>query len=123
MTVMVEESADDNIVHYNRQTTESRALEAAMPTDSKIPYAEQERRAHVIYEAKIRPKMTPADADKYVIIDVITGDYEIGENEATLSRRLRERRPDAVMHSIYRHQRRWGRVRSPHRLCKTGENR
>ena len=52
-----------------------------MPTDSKIPYDEQERRAHVIYEAKIRPKMTPADADKYVIIDIITGDYEIGENE------------------------------------------
>ena len=91
--------------------------------DSKIPYDEQQRRAHLIYDAKIRPTMTPADEDKYVIIDVITGDYEIGENEATLSRRLRERRPEAVMHCIHRHQSRFGRVRSPRRLRKTEENR
>ncbi|MDE2785884.1 MAG: hypothetical protein OXL37_04405 [Chloroflexota bacterium] len=99
-----------------------------MSTDSKIPgveipYAEQERRAHVIYEAKIRPKMTPSDEDKYVLIDILTGDYEIGENEAVLTRLLRERRPEAVMHCIHRHQSRFGRVRSPHRLRKTEESR
>ena len=94
-----------------------------MSTDIQIPYAEQQRRAHVVYEAKIRPMMTPADEDKYVIIDVITGDYEIGENEAAVSRRLRERLPEAVMHCIYRHQSRCGRIRSPRRLRKTEENR
>lgn len=91
-----------------------------MSTDSKIPgieipYAEQQRRAHVIYEAKIRPSMAPADEDKYVLIDILTGDYEIGENEAVLTRLLRERRPAAVMHCIHRHQSRFGRVRSPRR--------
>lgn len=86
-----------------------------MSTDSKIPYAEQQRRAHVIYDAKIRSRITPADEDKYVMIDILTGDYEIGENEAALTRLLRERRPEAVMHCILRHQSRSGRVRS---LCR-----
>ena len=99
-----------------------------MSTDRKIPgieipYAEQERRAHVIYETRIRPKMTPSDEDKYVLIDILTGDYEIGENEAVLTRLLRERRPEAVMHCIHRHQSRFGRVRSPRRLRKTEESR
>ena len=84
-----------------------------MPTDSKIPYAEQERRAHVIYEAKIRPAMTPADADQYVMIDILTGDYEIGKSRAALIRALRERRLDAVMHCIHRHQSYGERIRSP----------
>ena len=94
-----------------------------MPTDIKISYEEQQRRAHVIYNARIRPKMTPSDEDKYVLIDILTGDYEIGENEAVLTRLLRERRPEAVMHCIHRHQSRSGRVRSPRRLRKTEENR
>ena len=83
--------------------------------DNKIPYEEQQRRAHVIYEAKIRRRMTPSDEDKYVLIDILTGDYEIGDNEAVLTRLLRERRPEAVMHCIHRHQSRFGRVRSPRR--------
>ena len=87
-----------------------------MPTDAKIPYAEQQRRAHIIYNAKIRPQMAPGDEDKYVLIDILTGDYEMGENEATMTRLLRERRPDAVMHCIHRHQSRSGRVRSPRRV-------
>ena len=97
-----------------------------MSTDSKIPgieipYAEQQRRALVIYEAKIRPKMTPSDEDKYVLIDILTGDYEIGENEAVLTRLLRGRWPEAVMHCIHRHQSRFGRVRSPRRALPAKE--
>ena len=87
-----------------------------MSTDIKIPYEEQQRRAHAIYEAKIRPSMTPADEDHYVLIDIITGDYAIGENEAVLTRLLRERRPEAIMHCIHRHQSRFGRVRSPRQV-------
>ena len=36
-----------------------------MSTDIGIPCAEQQRRAHVIYETKMRPSMAPADEDKY----------------------------------------------------------
>ena len=56
--------------------------------------------------------MMPGDEDQYVMIDILTGDYAVGENEATLTRLLRERCPNAVMHCIYRHQSRLGRILS-----------
>ena len=93
-----------------------------MPTDAKISYAEQQRRAHVIYNAKIRSLISDENADKHVMIDILSGDYEIGENQATTMRHLRERQPDAVMHHIHRHKSYVGRVRSPRRLRKTEEN-
>ena len=89
--------------------------------DESIPYAEKQRMAHAIYDVKIRPLMEPADEDKYVMIDIVSGDYEIGENRGTLIRVLRERRPDAVMHCIHRHQSYRGRIRSPRSIRKLEE--
>ena len=87
-----------------------------MATDSKIPYEEQKRRGHEIYDAQIRHLICGEDADKHVMIDILSGDYEIGENQATTMRLLRERRPDAIMHHIHRHESYTGRVRSPRRI-------
>lgn len=88
------------------------------PTNESIPYPEKQRKAHAIYAAKIRPLLAPGDEDKYVMIDIVSGDYEIGENRATLVRILRERRPDAIMHTIHRHQSYQGRIRSPRRVVR-----
>ena len=96
--------------------SQQNSLRAAV--DESIPYAEKQRRAHAIYDVKIRPLLAPADEDKYVMIDILTGDYEIGENRAVLIRVLRERRPDAVMHCIYRHQSYGERIRSPRAVRK-----
>ena len=82
-----------------------------MPTNHEIPYDEQQRRAHAIYNAQIRSLLSPSDAEKYVMVDILTGDYEIGDNEAKLTRLLRTRRPDAVMHAIRRHQSISARIR------------
>ena len=87
-----------------------------MATDSKIPYEEQKRRGHEIYDAQIRRLICGEDADKHVMIDILSGDYETGENQATTMRLLRERRPDAIMHHIHRHESYTGRVRSPRRI-------
>ena len=99
-----------------------------MSNDSKIPgieipYDEQQRRAHEIYDANIRILISDEDADKHVMIDILSGDYEIGENQATTMRLLQERQPDAVMHHIHRHKSYVGRLRSPRRLRATEENR
>ncbi len=82
------------------------------PRGVQIPYIEQKHRAHAIYNAQIRHLIAPANQDKYVMIDILTGDYEIGENRATLIRLLRNRHPDAVMHTIHNHQSYRGRIRS-----------
>ena len=92
-----------------------------MATDSKIPYEEQKRRGHEIYDAQIRRLICGEDADKHVMIDILSGDYEIHENAATAGRILRTRRPDAIMHGIHRHQSHTGRIRSPRRIRKIEE--
>ena len=72
--------------------------------EQKRLYEEQKRRGEAIYEAKIRHLIGPEDVDKWVSIDTLTGDYEIHENSATAGRRLRKRRPDAVIHTMRRHK-------------------
>ena len=75
-----------------------------MDTRDKMPYSEQERRGEAIYEAQIRQHIAPEDASKFVLIDVLTGDYEIDERSAPARIRLRERRPDAVIHTMRNHK-------------------
>ena len=53
-----------------------------------------------IYREKIKALVEPADAGKFVVIDVESGDYEIDEDALTASTRLRERRPNAVNYGV-----------------------
>lgn len=50
---------------------------------------------NAVFECKIRPTLRPEDDDKFVAIDVDTGDYEIGESEFDVVDRVKERRPGA----------------------------
>ena len=36
-----------------------------------------------IYERRVRPRLTPADDDKFVAIDTVTEDYEISADDYT----------------------------------------
>lgn len=49
-----------------------------------------------IYREKIKSQLPPSEKGKFVIIDVVSGDYEIAEELLTASNRLRERQPTAV---------------------------
>ena len=49
----------------------------------------------VIYRDKILPLMKAGDKGKVVVIDVNSGDYEIGLDDAVAMFRLLERHPDA----------------------------
>ena len=84
-----------------------------MTAPKQMSFEERERRAFEIYESKIRPLMRPADDGKFVRIDVISGDYEIGESSVDTGRTLRARRPDAVMHTICDHRSYVKRFRRP----------
>ena len=84
-----------------------------MSTPSRMPYAEQKRRGEAIYDAQIRHRIAPADSDKFVLIDVLSGDYEIDGRSAPARIRLRARRPDAVIHTMQNHHSRVIKVRSP----------
>ena len=84
-----------------------------MTIPNKMSFEERERRALAIYESKIRPLMAPEDESKYVKIDVLSGDYEIGENSATAGRILRTRQPGGVISAIHGHRPQVIKLRSP----------
>jgi hypothetical protein len=60
-------------------------------------YSKEEfaRRGDAIYEREIRPKLRPEDNDKYVAIDIETGEYEINPDDYTATESLIARNPDA----------------------------
>jgi hypothetical protein len=66
-----------------------------MPT-TKRRYSKEEfaRRGDALVESKVRPHLTPADSDKFVAIDIETGEYELDKNEMKAVQRLRKRIPD-----------------------------
>lgn len=59
-------------------------------------YSQEEfaRRGDALVETKVRPCLTAADDDKFVAIDIETGEYELDQNEMTAVDRLRKRLSD-----------------------------
>lgn len=56
------------------------------------------RRGREIYERRIRREVEPVHQGKFIIIDITTGEYVIGESGREASSRMRERNPEAIMH-------------------------
>ena len=92
-----------------------------MTEHSKMSFEERERRAQAIYDSSIRHLIGPDDTRKFVKIDVLSGDYEIGENSATAGRKLRERRPGSVITTFQNHCPRVIKIRSPRRFVRMSE--
>ncbi len=52
--------------------------------------------ADKIYDEQIKHLVEPQEIGKFIVIDVESGDYEIGEDSLVVGDRLRARRPNAV---------------------------
>jgi hypothetical protein len=63
---------------------------------TKRRYSKEEfaRRGDALVESKVRPHLTAADQDKFVAIDIETGEYELDKNEMKATDRLRKRLPE-----------------------------
>ncbi len=66
----------------------------ATPTASYVP-SEFARRGQEIYDRVVKSKLNPDDVDKFVAIDIQSGDYEIDCDDYAAIERLRARRRDA----------------------------
>ena len=53
------------------------------------------RRAQEIYDRDVRPALRPEDEDKFVAIDIESGNYEIDRDDFTATERLLTRQPHA----------------------------
>ena len=65
------------------------------PFTRRYPMDEIARRGAAVYREVVLPRLTPADQDKYVVIDIETGEYEIDAGLMEASLRLHARIPGA----------------------------
>src|SRR6202043_3395522 len=80
---------------------------------SRRRYSKEEfaRRGDALVGSKVRPSLTTADEDKFVAIDIETGEYELDKNEMKAADRLRKRVPDPqiwLVHVTLGHLHRFG---------------
>ena len=57
-------------------------------------------RGEAMYRERIRSLVEPARKGSFVVIDVESGEYEVGAGDAAATRKLLDRRPDAVTYAI-----------------------
>jgi hypothetical protein len=53
------------------------------------------RLAAEVYDRVVRPQLQPADDNKFVAVDIQTGQYELDEDDYTAVKRIRDRLPSA----------------------------
>jgi hypothetical protein len=80
------------VVYYGYETRKRKFMAV---TEAYVRRIELARRGDEIYESAIRPVVGDQDAGKYALIDVVTGEYEIDDDELAASDRLLARCPEA----------------------------
>lgn len=61
---------------------------------------EVESRGEEIYARQIRGKIEAEDTGRFVVIDIETGQYEVGEDDLEATKRMLARRPNAVLYGV-----------------------
>jgi hypothetical protein len=67
---------------------------------SQLTSEEVARRAKELYEEEIRAQVEPGNSGKYLVIDINTGEYEMGDDYMILVGRLNARHPDAALFTM-----------------------
>jgi hypothetical protein len=77
-------------------------------------YTREQIAAHAkaIYEQQIRPRVEPEHTGKYLVINIETGDYELGEDKLSVSERAYARFPGAPLYGMRIGCRSWGQIGS-----------
>ena len=57
-------------------------------------------RGDAIYQEQINPRVGDLEKGTFVVIDIESGDYEIGADDATCTRALLDRRPSAYTWAV-----------------------
>jgi hypothetical protein len=53
-----------------------------------------------LYERDIRPKVEKDNRGRYLVLDILTGQYEIADDDLIASDRLIEKKPDAILYGL-----------------------
>ena len=77
-------------------------------------------RGKELYETKIKPLVDPQEKGKLLVLDIKTEDYVIGRDLGYITQELRQRRPDAIIHTVRIGYPTVYHLRSPRILWNTG---
>jgi hypothetical protein len=58
------------------------------------------RRGEERYRREIREKVLPDHRGEFLVLDLNSGDYEVGPDDLDIEHRLRERRPEGVFYLV-----------------------
>jgi hypothetical protein len=88
------------------------------------PIAPEEisQRGHALYEHRLRSVVEPGNVGRYVVFDVETGDYEVGDAYLPLAEALHQRRPDAPLMTMKIGYRTAGRIGGPLRRSTSDQH-
>jgi len=53
-----------------------------------------------LYRRHIRDKVFPQHKGKFLILDILSGDYEIDDDDSSAEEKLRARRPDGIFYGL-----------------------
>ena len=53
-----------------------------------------------IYRRDIRSHVLPQHKGEFLVLDIVTGDYEIGADDLQTEKRLRARQPNGVLYGL-----------------------
>ncbi|MSR56120.1 MAG: hypothetical protein EXS05_00360 [Planctomycetaceae bacterium] len=67
-----------------------------MPTE--LPTEEIVRRGQDWYDREIKAKIEAENKGRFVVVDVLTGEYEIADSDVIASNRMKTRNPGAVLY-------------------------
>jgi hypothetical protein len=62
-----------------------------------LPASEIVRRGRELYEQGIRAKVEAGNHGRILVVDILTGDYEIADDAVTASNQATHKNPDAVL--------------------------
>jgi len=69
-------------------------------TETGLTLDEIADRGQALYEQRLRDQVETAYFGQYLVIDIASGDYEIGPEHLATAKRLRARLPDASLYGI-----------------------
>ena len=67
----------------------------------RYPKEEFARRGDALIESRVRPNLKAGDEDKFVAIDIETGEYELDKDEKKAVDRLWKRLPDPQVFVVH----------------------
>ncbi len=81
-----------------------------MATSTQLSPAEIAQRGEALYDQSLKSLVEPKHFGKYLVVDIETGDYEIGTDYIQPTEKLLAKRPDAPLYALRIGYRAVGRI-------------